>query len=117
MPDAPCNSIIEKPWALVMRGGTRPNGLPFTRMAFLVEAVFKTGRGASAIVAYRARVGNADLTGWTAHNRPVRCDEILARWFTPPTPREIKRAKRAAFLEIEQRRQQSLPLEEAHTDA
>jgi hypothetical protein len=107
---APCNSIIQKPWALIARGGRTDKGVQLTRMAFLVETIFTPGRGSSSIAGYRARIGNQDLKGWTATNRTVRLEEILVRWYTPPSVREIRRARRAAFLELERRRQISLPL-------
>ena len=72
-------------FALVKRGGVRPDNKPNTRMAYLVR---RTDDG------YRAYIGTGHLDGWTKHLQPVARDDIVKRWKTVvPSLAAIKNAR------------------------
>jgi hypothetical protein len=90
------NSKLESPYALIRRGGIQttgmayeryPDGLPCTRMAYLIMRDDNSD-------GYLAYIGNDDLKGWTKHMRKVAQNDIIARWDSP-TLSEIKKAKKA----------------------
>lgn len=76
-------SLLEKPWAIVVRGGSAPGHRRPTRIAFLVE---KTAAG------YMGYLRSNTVNGqYTKSLREIAPDTILARFPHQPAPRFVRR--------------------------
>ncbi len=72
----PPPTCVARPWALVTRGGPRPDAVRPTRLAYLVDVV--TSRG--EVIAYRGHLMRADRTASTRHTQRIDLADIVRDW-------------------------------------
>lgn len=77
-------TTLEKPWALVKRGGDQKGIRPRTRLAYCTSVIMDK----HVAVAMRGYIGDGER--WTKVPRRIEMRDVVKTWTAKPTPAEIK---------------------------